>query len=117
MQNKLCHWEISTKDKDKATNFYTSIFNWTIKWDDKMDYGMIDTGTPPGGGLFAAKEDMPLGVSMYILVESIDDTLKKIETNGGKIIVPKSEIPTIGWFSHFADPEGNVLGIYEEMKK
>ena len=117
MQNKLCHFEIATRNKNKAIKFYTSIFNWNVKWDDKMDYGMIDTGAPPGGGLFVAKENMPLSVSMYILVESIEDTLKKVETNGGKIIHPKTEIPNMGWFAYLADPEGNVLGIYEGMKK
>lgn len=117
MDNKLCHFEIASKDVEKAMKFYSTVFNWKINWDEKMNYGMIDTGAYPGGGLDKAKEDQPPGINLYILVESIEETLKNIVNNGGKVIVEKSEITTIGWFAHFADPDGNVLGIYEHLEK
>ena len=117
MENKLCHFEIATKDVDKAKKFYTTIFDWKINWDDKMNYGMIDTGAPPGGGLFKPKEDQPLGISLYILVESIEESLKKVEENGGKVVVPKTGIPTIGWFAYFSDLDGNLVGVFENLKE
>lgn len=117
MDNKLCHFEIASKDVEKAMKFYSTVFNWKINWDEKMNYGMIDTGAYPGGGLDKAKEDQEPGVNLYILVESIEETLKNIENNGGKVVVAKTEIPTIGWFAHFADPDGSVLGIYEHLEK
>jgi predicted enzyme related to lactoylglutathione lyase len=51
----------------------------------------------------------------YIGVESIDEYVKKIEALGGKVIVPKTEIPEIGWFALALDPEGNQFGIFQNM--
>lgn len=53
----------------------------------------------------------------YVLVESVDEYSKKIEELGGKVIVPKMEVPNRGWWAMAIDPEGNHFAIWEEMKK
>jgi predicted enzyme related to lactoylglutathione lyase len=45
----------------------------------------------------------------YVTVDDIDATTSKIEGLGGKIIVPPTDIPNIGRFSVFTDPQGAVL--------
>jgi predicted enzyme related to lactoylglutathione lyase len=117
MANKLTHFEIGTRDIEKAKKFYTSIFDWKVDVDPKTNYGMIDTGEDPSGGLFQSPPEIPLGVTSYILVDSIEKTLEKVQGEGGKVIKPKEEIPEMGWFALFMDPEDNVLGIYEALKK
>ena len=37
--------------------------------------------------------------------------IKKIESVGGKIFVPKTTVPGIGYYAYFRDTEGNTLGI------
>ena len=49
----------------------------------------------------------------YISVESVEEYSKKIEALGGKIVVPKMEIPGLGWWAIALDPEGNHFGILE----
>ena len=49
----------------------------------------------------------------YILVESVDEYTKKIEALGGKVIVPKMEVPGIGWWALALDPEGNQFAVLE----
>lgn len=51
----------------------------------------------------------------YIHVESIDEYTKKIESLGGKIIVPKMEITGIGWWALALDPEGNQFAILQTI--
>lgn len=41
--------------------------------------------------------------------------MKKIEAAGGRIIVPKTEVPNFGWFATFLDLEGNELSVWESM--
>jgi hypothetical protein len=53
----------------------------------------------------------------YISVESVEEYSKKVEAFGGKIVVPKMEIPGLGWWALALDPEGNHFGILEYMKK
>jgi predicted enzyme related to lactoylglutathione lyase len=88
-----------------------------------MDYWLIQTVPTdekgmvlrPGvnGGLF--RKDRPemkeLKSVNYISVESIDETIKKVEAFGGKIIQPKQGIPTVGAFAIALDPEGNEIGL------
>jgi predicted enzyme related to lactoylglutathione lyase len=42
----------------------------------------------------------------------VAQTLAQIEGLGGKTIVPPVAIPT-GTFAWFADPEGNVVGLWK----
>jgi predicted enzyme related to lactoylglutathione lyase len=37
--------------------------------------------------------------------------LKKIESLGGKTVVPTTEIPNMVTFALFKDPEGNMVGL------
>jgi hypothetical protein len=88
-----------------------------------MDYWMVNTvptdeqgrPTEPGinGGMM--KRAVPEHVTInYISVVSVDETLQKAESLGGKIILPKTPIPQMGWFAHLLDTEGNSFGIMEE---
>lgn len=55
---------------------------------------------------------------IYIMVDVIADTLKRIEAEGGRVLTPRKEIgPGIGAFAAFADPVGNTFGLYEEPKR
>jgi predicted enzyme related to lactoylglutathione lyase len=51
----------------------------------------------------------------YVLVESVDEYVKKIESLDGKIVVPKMEVPGIGWWALALDPEGNQFAILQSM--
>ena len=53
----------------------------------------------------------------YINVESVDEYSKKIEELGGRIVVPKMEVPGVGWWALAMDPNGNQFAIMEEMKR
>ena len=56
-------------------------------------------------------------VTNYILVESVDEYSKKIEALGGEIIVPKMEVPNMGFWAMAIDPEGNHFAVWEEIQK
>jgi predicted enzyme related to lactoylglutathione lyase len=51
-----------------------------------------------------------------IEVSSINDYLKKINKSGGKTITPKTAVGDMGSYAEFMDPEGNVMGLWEEAK-
>jgi predicted enzyme related to lactoylglutathione lyase len=52
---------------------------------------------------------------IYVDSADIDADLKKAEELGGKIIMPKSEIPETGWFGIFEDLTGNHIALYTSM--
>ena len=50
------------------------------------------------------------------MVEDIEASAKAIEKAGGKIMILKTAVSTVGWFAYFTDPELNIHGIWKEGK-
>ncbi len=114
MPNPLCHFEVMTDDPENCKAFYEVVFGWQFDDSSMPGYTLINTGVEPTGGIFPKPEDAP-GVCMnvYFQVQDIDATLKKATDHGGSTLVPKTEIPSVGHFAMFTDPEGIALGIIQ----
>lgn len=57
-----------------------------------------------------------VGLLIYIMVDSVADTIDKVTANGGKIVQPiGADAPEIT--ARFSDPAGNVLGLYQQPAK
>lgn len=113
MGKPVVHFEISGKDAKKLQEFYGSIFDWHIDANNPMNYGVVDThGGGINGGIAAAQG--PNQVTFYIEVDDPQAYLNRIESAGGKTLVPVTEIPNMVTFAQFADPEGNVVGLVKE---
>jgi predicted enzyme related to lactoylglutathione lyase len=119
----VVHFEIPADDVARAKEFYSSIFGWQLQDMPEMDYTIVQTTavdenhmpTAPGainGGLMRRSQDTPAPV-LTIDVESIDRALEQVEAAGGKVVRPRTEIPGMGAFAYFTDPEGNTLGLWE----
>jgi predicted enzyme related to lactoylglutathione lyase len=75
---------------------------------------IIQTGSQQGiQGHFTTLGHEPLHYTIfYVQVDSIEDSLAKAESLGGKTLVAKIDIPT-GSFAWFADPDGNTVGLWK----
>jgi predicted enzyme related to lactoylglutathione lyase len=118
---RISYLDFSADDPDRAVNFYSKVFGWQInKWDGPKEYWEIKTGEPnePGidGGL-SKRERIGDWTTPFINVPSIDQYIDRIESNGGKIIQPKTSIPSIGYTLLVKDTESNTIGLFEENKE
>jgi predicted enzyme related to lactoylglutathione lyase len=118
---RISYLDFSADDPDRAVNFYSNVFGWQInKWDGPKEYWEIKTGesNEPGidGGL-SKREKIGEWTTPFINIPSIDQYIGKIESNGGKIIEPKTAIPSIGYTLLFKDTESNTIGLFEENKE
>jgi predicted enzyme related to lactoylglutathione lyase len=116
MTHTFIHFEVPADEVARAKAFYTELFGWQIEAPPGFsDYWLIQTGPEGqslGGGLF--KRSMPgQGVLNYVSVESVTDYAAKVEQLGGKIVVPRSPVPGMGWFAVFQDTEGNAMALWE----
>jgi predicted enzyme related to lactoylglutathione lyase len=122
---QVVHFEIPVDDLERAKEFYRSSFGWdlTTMQMGEGEYTMAGTTpvgedqrpTEPGainGGLTQRTADIPAPV-ITISVDSIDATLKDVESGGGSTVQPRTAIPGMGAFAYFKDPEGNVMGLWE----
>ena len=125
MDHTIVHFEIPADDVEKLRKFYSALFGWKIeKMPGPMEYFMVQTvpiddkGMPvrPGvnGGMMKKQNPEHKPVN-YIAVESVDEYVKKIEALGGRVIVPKMEVPGIGWWASALDPEGNMFAIIQSV--
>jgi uncharacterized protein len=118
---RVCHFEIHADDPERASAFYTSLFDWQFsKWGGPVDYWLIQTGSEgPGidGGLVRRMGTVDgQAVTAYVCtvdVPSVDDYTAKVEANGGKIALPKMPVPGVGWLAYAKDPEGNIFGMMQ----
>jgi uncharacterized protein len=113
---KICYLEIPAKTGEASAGFYGSIFGWKVRKRGDGELAFDDAG---GGvsGTWVKEEDRTPDehTRVYIMVDVIADTLKRIEAGGGRVLTPRKDIgPGMGAFAIFADPVGNEFGLYEE---
>jgi uncharacterized protein len=114
--SRVIHFEIPASDPERAAAFYKKAFGWKIeKWPGPMEYWMVNTGADgePGinGGLM--KNTQVKTTTNTIGVASVDDAVKTVQGAGGKLIMPKTPIPTVGYFAYLEDTEGNLFGVMQ----
>jgi uncharacterized protein len=49
----------------------------------------------------------------YVVVENVDDYVRRAQKLGAKLMMEKTPVPSMGWFAQLTDPEGNVFAIWE----
>jgi hypothetical protein len=113
----IAHVELATTNPEQSTEFYSTVFGW--KMDSSFPgYPMFQPDAGPGGGFVQVGESQgppykPGDILVYLGVDDIDSKLREIESNGGKTVFPKTEIPGMGWYALFTDPSGNRLGLFQ----
>jgi len=119
MKNLVSIVEIPTVNLSRAITFYQSILEVSI---EHIDMQGIQMGVFPGDGEVVSValikgDDYKTTVDGTLVYLNAGDDLQiildRIETNGGKVVVPKTEIsPEMGFFAMFIDTEGNKLGLH-----
>lgn len=117
----VVHFEIGVRDTEKSKKFYGSIFGWEFS-----AYGnsaMLSNlgpmaGTPGIGGHLNQLGHEPHNYcTVYIQVDDLEATLAKVAASGGKRMIPPTEVPGMGHFAWFTDPDGTCIGLWKPMAR
>src|SRR5512132_83399 len=115
---KICYLEIPANRAEDSAHFYSDIFGWKVRERGDGNLAFDDTGGVSGTWVKESDRTPDEQTRIYIMVDDISDTLKKIEAAGGVVLTPRTDIaPGFGAFAVFADPAGTKFGIYEEPKR
>jgi uncharacterized protein len=113
----IVHVELSSSNPAATQKLLETVFGWKFKKESTAELGMEywtwDAGSGPAGGLMKPMEGRPPGTLNYVLVESVDSASKKISAAGGKVVMPKQEIPKVGWMAVFEIPGGVMQAIFQ----
>lgn len=107
--------DISANNPAEAANFYREAFGWNVPDSGDPTYAMFMADGGLNGFLVqAGTERYKAGdVVMYLGTDDIDASMAKIESLGGQVVLPKTEVPGFGWYCFFTDPTGNRLGLFQ----
>jgi len=109
--------ELVTPDPNAAMAFYTKVVGWTVTpFPNQQEYKMWTTARGPIGGLMAIDAQMkargvPPHWIAYVSTADCDATVKQITGLGGQTLVPPTDIPSVGRFAVFSDPQGAFLAL------
>ncbi|MBK7881115.1 MAG: VOC family protein [Saprospiraceae bacterium] len=119
MENLINWFEIPATDFSRAVSFYKAILGLEIKeaemFGSKMGFFPTD-GTNVSGAIVQGEDYQPSTDGVVAYLNGGDDlqtVLDKVESNNGKVIVPKTQISLeMGYFGMFIDSEGNKMAVH-----
>lgn len=124
----IAYFEIPSENIARAKKFYSKVFGWKINktpMPNMPEYSSIVTGKSESkkgmstlnmGGMM--KRMYPeQGITSYVEVASVVNTLGLAKKQGGKKMGETMVIPKVGTIAFMTDSEGNTLGIWEPEKK
>jgi predicted enzyme related to lactoylglutathione lyase len=113
-----CWADVVTTDLDTTCQFYADLFGWTFvnTGPEFGNYSMCFMNgkpvagiTPPGPGA----EAPPPAWNVYLAAADVDETARRIEKAGGKIMMAPMDIPGSGRMVFGFDPTGAGFGIWQ----
>ena len=115
MTNVLDYVELAVDDLEQAKAFYGKALGWTFNDYGGMYAGIQDPSDPGrevGGLNPIAASGRGDGVLALARTDDVDASLATVLAAGGRVVVELHDYPGGRRFT-FADPFGNILGVYQ----
>jgi len=119
---KPTYFDLTVSDLPKARRFFERVLGWRFEmFPMPYEYYRIQAGPTEEAGIdggMGAVKDAPLAAGrpttqVTIPVQSLDEVLRQVERNGGRIMEGKISIPGIGWYATCAEPGGLLFGVIQ----
>ena len=110
-----CWVDLSTPDIAKSVSYYTELFGWTVEdqGEEAGHYHICSSGGLPVAGIGPLMSPSPAHWTNYVNVTSADETVAKVESAGGTVLMGPMDVMDIGRMAIVADPAGAVIGIWQ----
>jgi uncharacterized protein len=114
--NAMCWHELATARLDEARDFYTRLFGWIAETRrlDATDYTTFMEDGMPRAGMLAidsARGPVPPHWLVYFAVSDCDGQVALVQSLGGSVRVPPTDVPHVGRYAVVADPQGAVFAV------
>jgi len=109
----IVHWEIEAKDPSRQRAFYSALFNWDIEPGGIMNIAAGIGGPEPGPAGHIRQSDRS-GVTLYVQVRDLAETLAKATELGGSVVLEKLQVPGGATLAAITDPEGNPVTLVQQ---
>jgi hypothetical protein len=109
----VSYLHVPARDAAASAAFYHDVFGWKLH--GRPDDPGFSDGTGHVIGRWVTNQAVTGtdGLRAYIYVADVDDTLAAVTAHGGQVVTPPYPEGTLR-VALFADPVGNVFGIWQE---
>jgi len=117
MGDPVMQFQILSNVPDETSNFYSSLFGWSVSANNPLGYREISTGSKNGiqGGIWPAPQQARNFVQLFIAVQNVRTSVKRAEELGAKLIIPPTGLPDGGELAVMHDPQGIAFGIMRKL--
>jgi len=117
MANAVNWFELPASNFDRAVKFYSDVLDTDLKKTNMMglDMAFFPAEDGVGGAVVSGDGYAPNENGSIVYLnggEDLSDPLSRIETSGGKVLVPKTAIGENGFIAQFLDCEGNRVALH-----
>ncbi len=109
----IVHIEFKSADFARTSAFYEKLFDWKTQANASNSYMKADAVGGPSGGWVRADLIQSPGPIAYLVVDDLAAKLEEVEQAGGRVLVRSMPFAGGGEIGLFADPDGNVLGLWK----
>ncbi len=109
----VVHWELVARDAERLADFYRRLFNWEIGDGPVMQIGAGLGGPEPGPAGHLRHGEHP-GLSLYVQVLDVHDSLKLAEALGGTVVREPFATANGITLAAILDPEGNRVVLVQQ---
>lgn len=126
--DSVVHFEIPVDDIARAQSFYQGVFGWkmnpvpnmnyTIVWTAPTDDAtrMVKTPGTINGGMLKRVGCIQKPI-ITINVQDINQSLEHVKSGGGTVVGEVTRVGDMGLSAYVQDTEGNVIGLWQNLKK
>jgi uncharacterized protein len=117
-QNTIVWTDVPVVDLERACQFYSAVLGTPVKKDafGSMEFGLLPHAESNVSGCLVKLDDnkpSTQGPLVYFGVEGrLDDAVKQVSANGGKVLVEKHQIGPHGFRAIILDSEGNRVALH-----
>jgi hypothetical protein len=116
--------ELSVPSAQKAIDFYTEAFGFTVKTMDipgdnsGMKYHILERDGVGVAGVMGTEgapgmDGVPPNWATFLSVDDVDARLAKCQELGATVVVPPMDIPTVGRMTLIADNQGAHFWLFK----
>lgn len=118
-RNPVNWFEIPVTDLGRAKKFYGDLLGYKLEdmqmpGSEMATFPMVQGGEFTTGALIKSEyyEPSMSGSVVYFQCEDVENQIAKVESLGGKVLMPKTSIGEWGFIAHIADTEGNRVALH-----
>ncbi|MEU6318753.1 VOC family protein [Streptomyces sp. NPDC047009] len=108
--------ELLTREPDRVTDFYTTVFGWSVNASEEYTQWGIDDAD--FGGMLTMDDrfaaEVPPHWLPYFAVEDVDTTVSAATRAGASVQTKPISVPDGPRIAVLKDPQGAVFGVYTE---